>query len=76
MKWMIDLNRSREGALRLQFGGDRFERNVRTRERNRTWPVDGGNRNSSIVPRDKRQGFFFRQSNRRASFLLRVRRTP
>ena len=64
MKRMIDPNESRERALRLEFGGHRLERNARTRERDGTRPVEGGNRDSAIVPRNERQGFVLRQSNR------------
>src|SRR6266850_461289 len=63
MKWMIDPNESRERALRLKFGGHGLERNTRTRERNGTRPVEGGNRYNAVVPRDESQGFFLRQSN-------------
>src|SRR2546430_6241129 len=63
MKWMIDPNESRERALRLEFGGHCLERNTRTRERNGTRPVEGGNRYGPVVPRDEGQGFFLGQSD-------------
>src|SRR2546423_12846295 len=63
MKRMIDPNESRERALRLEFGGHGLERNPRTRERNRTRPVEGRNHCSAVVPRNEGQGFFLRQSN-------------
>ena len=54
----------RERALLFQFGGHRLKRNTRTRERDGTRTVEGGNRYRSIVPRDECDGFVLRQSDR------------
>ena len=64
MKWMIHPNESRKHALRLQFRRHRLKRNARTGERDRTRPIEGGNRHCSIMPGDQRRGFILGQSNR------------
>ena len=63
MKRMIDPHESRKCALRLELGGDRFERNSRTRERDGTRAVESGNRYCPIVSRDECDGFVLGQSD-------------
>ena len=63
MKRMIHPNETGESALRLELGRDRFERKARTRKRDRTRTVEGGNRDGAIVPRDECEGFLFRQTD-------------
>ena len=64
MKWMIDPHEPRKRALRLEFGGHRFERNARPRKRDRTRSVERGNRHRPVVPRDQRQRFLLAQTDR------------
>ena len=45
-------------------GSQPTERKARTGKRDRTRAVISGNRDRAIVPRDEREGFFFRQSDR------------
>ncbi len=63
MKRVIDPNESGKCALRLELGGDRFERNSRTRKGDGTRTVESGNRDRPIVPCDEGDNFVFRQSD-------------
>ena len=63
MKRMIDPHEPGERALRFEFGGHRFERNTRARERDRTRSVESGNRHRPVVPRDQCQRFLLGQTD-------------
>src|ERR1700719_2753601 len=53
MERMINPNESRKRALRLELGRHRLQRNARTRERDRTRSVEGGNCYGAVVPGDQ-----------------------
>ena len=61
VKRMIDPDESGKGALRLEFGCHRLERNARARKCDRPWSVESGNRDRSIVTRNESQSFIFGQ---------------